>query len=133
VLEGQTTIGEETVIGPGCRIIDSWVGSGVELDLGKIDDFDEVWINGQKVGGIDRTNPEAWNTIRRYKIPPSLLRLGSNRIAVRVWDRFGGGGFYPANGAFQIRKVLPTPIGVYSPDYRTDFELGDDPYRYFRW
>lgn len=31
VLEGQSTIGEETVIGPGCRIIDSWVGSGVEL------------------------------------------------------------------------------------------------------
>jgi len=31
VLEGKTTIGAETVIGPGCRIIDSWVGSGVEL------------------------------------------------------------------------------------------------------
>jgi hypothetical protein len=31
VLEGQTTVGEETVIGPGCRIIDSWIGSGVEL------------------------------------------------------------------------------------------------------
>lgn len=31
VLEGQTNIGDETVIGPGCRIIDSWVGSGVEL------------------------------------------------------------------------------------------------------
>jgi bifunctional N-acetylglucosamine-1-phosphate-uridyltransferase/glucosamine-1-phosphate-acetyltransferase GlmU-like protein len=31
VLEGQTVIGEETVVGPGCRIIDSWVGSGVEL------------------------------------------------------------------------------------------------------
>ena len=31
VLEGQTTVGEETVIGPGCRVIDSWVGSGVEL------------------------------------------------------------------------------------------------------
>ena len=31
VLEGETTIGEETVIGPGCRIVDSWVGSGVEL------------------------------------------------------------------------------------------------------
>lgn len=31
VLEGQTTIGEETVVGPGCRILDSWVGSGVEL------------------------------------------------------------------------------------------------------
>lgn len=31
ILEGQTTIGEETVIGPGCRIISSWIGSGVEL------------------------------------------------------------------------------------------------------
>jgi bifunctional N-acetylglucosamine-1-phosphate-uridyltransferase/glucosamine-1-phosphate-acetyltransferase GlmU-like protein len=31
VLEGQTTVGDETVIGPGCRIIDSWIGSGVEL------------------------------------------------------------------------------------------------------
>ena len=31
VLEGQTTVGEETVIGPGCRIVDSWIGSGVEL------------------------------------------------------------------------------------------------------
>ena len=31
VLEGETTIGEETVVGPGCRIVDSWVGSGAEL------------------------------------------------------------------------------------------------------
>lgn len=31
VLEGQTTIGDETVIGPGCRIVSSWVGSGVEM------------------------------------------------------------------------------------------------------
>ncbi len=30
-LEGQTTVGEETVIGPGCRVINSWIGSGVEL------------------------------------------------------------------------------------------------------
>lgn len=30
-LEGQTTVGAETVIGPGCRVIDSWIGSGVEL------------------------------------------------------------------------------------------------------
>lgn len=31
VLEGKTSIGAETVIGPGCRIIDTIVGSGVEL------------------------------------------------------------------------------------------------------
>ena len=31
VLEGQTTIGGETVLGPGVRVIDSWIGSGVEM------------------------------------------------------------------------------------------------------
>jgi hypothetical protein len=31
VLEGSTKVGAETVIGPGCRIVDSWIGSGVEL------------------------------------------------------------------------------------------------------
>ncbi len=31
VLEGRTTIGAETVVGPCCRIVNSWVGSGVEL------------------------------------------------------------------------------------------------------
>jgi bifunctional N-acetylglucosamine-1-phosphate-uridyltransferase/glucosamine-1-phosphate-acetyltransferase GlmU-like protein len=31
VLEGQTTVGAETVIGPYCRIISSWIGSGVEM------------------------------------------------------------------------------------------------------
>lgn len=31
VLEGQTTIGAETVVGPGCRIVDAQIGSGVEL------------------------------------------------------------------------------------------------------
>lgn len=31
VLEGRTSIAGETVIGPGCRIIDAEVGSGVEL------------------------------------------------------------------------------------------------------
>jgi hypothetical protein len=31
VLEGQTVVGEETVIGPSCRILSSRIGSGVEL------------------------------------------------------------------------------------------------------
>lgn len=31
VIEGQSNLGDETVIGPGCRIINSRIGSGVEL------------------------------------------------------------------------------------------------------
>lgn len=31
IMEGQTRIGTEAVIGPGCRIVDSRIGNGVEL------------------------------------------------------------------------------------------------------
>lgn len=27
----------------------------------------------------------------------------------------------------------PNSFNLYHPDYRTDFDLGDDPYRYYRW
>ncbi len=27
----------------------------------------------------------------------------------------------------------PQPLGSYCPDYRTDFPMGDNPYRYYRW
>jgi beta-galactosidase len=27
----------------------------------------------------------------------------------------------------------PPPLGCYYPDYRTDFPMGDNPYRYYRW
>jgi len=33
-------------------------------------------------------------------------------------------------------SLSPTPegpLGYYYPDYRTDFQMGDNPYRYYRW
>ncbi len=30
-------------------------------------------------------------------------------------------------------RLASNPTGLYHPDYRPDFESGDDPYRYFRW
>jgi len=30
-------------------------------------------------------------------------------------------------------RLQSFPAGLYHPDYRQDFKLGDDPYRYFRW
>ncbi|CAN5692090.1 hypothetical protein BH11ARM2_BH11ARM2_18750 [soil metagenome] len=109
------------------------LGHDAEVDLGAIDDFDEVWINGRRVGGIGAENREAYSIPRRYAVPRGLLLPKGNRIAIRVWDRFGGGGFYPRPGAFQLRPLDRPKKGLYSADYRKDFELGDDPYRYYRW
>ncbi|KQV52557.1 hypothetical protein ASC95_29535 [Pelomonas sp. Root1217] len=58
-----------------------------ELRLAKVDDCDEVWVNGQKVGGQC-----GWEQARHYTLPAGVLRSGANWIAVRVTDTGGGGG-----------------------------------------
>ena len=74
----------------------------VYLVLGKIDDFDEVYINGKKIGDhwprkfgslFFKTN-SPYDEFRGYKIPNGLLKKGKNVIAVRVFDYGGLGGIY---------------------------------------
>lgn len=38
-----------------------------------------------------------------------------------------------ANTAVPNPKSAPQSLGYYRPDYRTDFQMGDNPYRYYRW
>ncbi len=59
------------------------------LVLGTIDDGDESFVNGQRVGA----SPD-WDAQRRYAIAPGVLRPGRNVVAVRVTDGGGDGGFY---------------------------------------
>ncbi|MEM6696852.1 MAG: sialate O-acetylesterase [Bacteroidota bacterium] len=62
----------------------------ITLYLGKIDDSDITWVNGQKVGEME----QKYNTNRVYEIPSSVLKAGDNIITVRVEDTGGGGGLY---------------------------------------
>lgn len=73
------------------------------LLLGRIDDADEVWLNGKRIGKTGRMpeeggwhiNDDAYRKLRAYYIPPQLLRPdGRNVIAVRVYDGFRHGGMY---------------------------------------
>ena len=63
-------------------------GNG-ELHLGKIDDSDITWLNGQKVGEMKW----GYDTERNYTIPAELLIAGKNTIIIRVDDPGGLGGF----------------------------------------
>ena len=73
------------------------------LSLGKIDDIDDVYLNGKYIGSVydlkkdgdyKRTGWE-YNARRIYKIPEDLLnRDGMNIIAIRVYDGQLGGGIY---------------------------------------
>jgi sialate O-acetylesterase len=71
----------------------AWAGRDLALSLGAIDDFDTTYFNGARVGSTGADTPNAWMTPRRYTVPGSLVRAGKNVVAVRVFDRVGGGGF----------------------------------------
>jgi len=74
-------------------------GKPAELQLGMIDDNDDTYVNGVKVGAT-----KAYNVKRIYKIPAGILKEGKNTIAVRVDDTGGGGGFY--GDAADVKIIL---------------------------
>jgi sialate O-acetylesterase len=67
------------------------IAQDARLELGIIDDIDQTFFNGQKVGSrVNKYN------LRNYKIPVSLLKEGKNVIVIRIVDTDGTGGFIPA-------------------------------------
>ncbi|MEP7108875.1 MAG: sialate O-acetylesterase [Ferruginibacter sp.] len=64
-------------------------GKTALLQLAMIDDADECYINGSKVGST-----AGYNVERKYEVPAGILKEGKNVIAVRVEDTGGGGGIY---------------------------------------
>lgn len=98
------------------------------LLLGQIDDVDEVYINGKRIGATGRFPPSyvsAWNRDRIYPLPSGTWQKNeSNVIAVRVYDGGGRGG------------IMGHAIGVYGSDFPVplidlsgewQFHSGDDP------
>lgn len=59
------------------------------LSLCMIDDNDETYINGVKIGST-----EGYNVMRSYKIKPGILHTGKNTIVIHVTDGGGNGGVY---------------------------------------
>jgi beta-galactosidase len=128
----------EAVYRKTVNIPESWEGKDLILSLGKVDDFDVTFWNGKQVGMTDITVPKFWSFFRAYKIPGKDVKAGKTVIGVRVFDHMGGGGMDASNKEdLNIRLANPEitnkEIELYHPDFRTDFDYGDDPYRYYRW
>ena len=69
-----------------------WKGKNLTLRIGAIDDMDETYVNGQKVGGY--MSDGYYSTERVYKVAGSLVTDTLLQIAVRVVDLRGGGGIW---------------------------------------
>ncbi len=75
------------------QIPEDWEGQALEIELGPIDDFDRTWWNGVTVGETDARTPRFYAHPRKYKVPGRLVTRGRNVVTVRVFDRYGNGGF----------------------------------------
>ncbi len=99
-------------------------GKEAVLELAMIDDADETYVNGTKVGATN-----SYNEKRKYTIPAGVLKEGANVIAVRVLDTGGGGGIYgeasdlkltvggnniPLAGDWQYQVVLASAVSTAS-------------------
>jgi uncharacterized protein len=65
-------------------------GKSARLSLGPVDDTDDTYLNGKRIGGMERK----WDEVREYAVPAGLLRPGKNQLTVRISDSGGRGGIY---------------------------------------
>lgn len=79
----------------------SWIGKELVLELGPIDDMDETFVNGVKVGGFMEDGN--WQMIRNYTVPDSHVKDSVLLIAVRILDNQGGGGIYGKKEQMNVR------------------------------
>jgi beta-galactosidase/beta-glucuronidase len=85
--------------------------------LGKIDDIDEAYLNGVKIGSTGEMYDDEfyiyidqeWQEFRGYYIPKNILKQGKNVLAVRVYDGYQGGGIHEG------------PIGIVEQDEYVKF------------
>lgn len=100
----QPTIWEEQSLGNFDGVV--WLrkhfnltenNKSIILEIPAIDDNDETFVNGIKVG---ETN--GWDKKRSYQIPSEILKVGDNIIAIRVTDNGGGGGIYGNNEELKL-------------------------------
>lgn len=87
------------------------------LLLGRIDDVDETFFNGHKLGATGSFPPQylpAWEQRRIYPIPSEWIRYGqSNTIAVHVYDAGGIGGIYDGDiGVFISMEAVNLQIDL---------------------
>ena len=103
----------------------------VYLNLGQIDDADEVYLNGKLIGTSGKMSPTpltAFNIQRKYLVPTKLFNSSTqNTIAVRVYDYYESGGI--VNGEIGIfidtdAQLLELNLAGYW-EFETEYELRD--------
>jgi beta-galactosidase len=111
----------------------SWpAGRDAMFDLGTFDDYDEAWMNGERIGGVtpENSTPQtAWSTRRLYRVPASLLQPGRTHVlAIKTW-KLNPDQDAIVRGSFRLGSVHSVQSDLYWGTYR----ISDDPYLQRHW
>ena len=105
----------KTVIIPEQLKKEAFKNGGLNLNLGTIDDADQIYLNGKLLGATGKFPPNyssAYDKIRDWNINPQDILWGKeNVIAVRVFDESGNGGIVGENISLKMMG-LETGLSV---------------------
>jgi Beta-galactosidase second all-beta domain len=98
------------------------------LNMGYIDDVDEVYLNGHKIGSTGGFPPNyntAYNAERKYFIPTEYINFDApNLIAVKVYDSYDQGGIVSGEiGLYGGKTTVNLDLNLQS---QWKFQPGDD-------
>ncbi len=98
------------------RLSPKYKNSSLYLFLGKIDDVDEVYINGKLIGSSGSYPPDyksAYNVYRKYLIPEGVMDFkNDNLIAVRVYDHHEYGGITSGDLGIYANDIFPVDLNL---------------------
>ena len=98
------------------------------LLVGKIDDVDETYLNGERVGrtGGRRVRGGEYLKLRAYTVPSEIIKFGEeNVLAVRVYDNFLHGGIYDGPIGFATRDRYRRWERKHTPKERNEWNIFD--------
>ena len=84
-------------------------GATAELLIGQVSGCDRTFVNGVKVGQSDLNSHvnDVAVAVRTYKLPPGLLKVGKNQLAIRVdFDRDNPLGLRGSDGSIHAPMCL---------------------------
>ncbi|MBK8557807.1 MAG: putative Ig domain-containing protein [Lewinellaceae bacterium] len=100
---------------PDSLLKNASMGKDILFNMGKIDDVDETYLNGERIGGMGSFPGSAdgcrssWPDERRYVLPvthPALKWGGENVLTIRVYDGDGNGGMFGDKPYLKMLEVL---------------------------
>lgn len=98
------------------RLTPKYKDSNLYLYLGRIDDVDEVYVNGKLIASTGSFPPDfktAAHTYRKYVLPSNIVDFNKdNLIAVRVYDNYADGGIVRGDLGIYISGLLTVDLNL---------------------